>query len=841
MFKVNNSKVVDKISTRSLKNSRTRNIVAVMAIILTAVMFTTLFTIGTSVIESIQMSTMRQVGTRAHGGFKFMTWQQYEKAAADPEVKEISYNINVGFAENPELKKTYTELRYTEEKAAEWSFNLPTTGALPQNRLDIATTTTVLDALGVPHEIGAVVPLEFTANGTFYSENFTLCGWWEDDIVMAVNEAFVSREYCEEVAPIWQDGETDRDMFAYSGSVNPSLYFSSSWNLAGQMADLKERCGFDDDVNEGVNWAYATEKVDVTTIALIIGMLALIMLSGYLIIYNIFYISVNGDIKFYGLLKTIGTTNRQLKRIVRRQALLLSLIGIPVGLAAGYGISALIVPLILGITNIEDNIMSISPVIFIGSGIFTLITVWISCIKPCNLVSRISPVEATRYTADVSVRKKRKRTHSVTPFSMAVGNIGRTRKKTAAVILSLSLSLILLDGTVTLVNGFDMDKYIQDSVASDFYITDTTVLSSYSQFQMFNSISPELREEISNLNGVTETGSVYMLEYEHPIDSGMADKAQSIYDEYGHLMPPHIRESSQLYIDEKRLPSHIYGVEGFAIDKMNIIDGDFDREKFMSGNYVIISVLSSVDTGNDAFYKPGDNVTLNVGDTSKEYEIMALGNISYTLGPQHGHGFDIFFTLPSTEFMSLTGETGALNIAFNVEPEKLSAIEEWVKTYCETVNTDLDYRSRQTYIDEFSNMRNSFLIVGSALSFILGLIGILNFINSIVTSIQSRRQELAVLQSIGMTGDQLKKMLVGEGMCYIIITALLVLTLGNLITYGIIQAVANQMWFFTYHFVITPIVISLAVLIILATVIPMICYMNMCRRSVVDRLRETES
>lgn len=123
------------------------------------------------------------------------------------------------------------------------------------------------------------------------------------------------------------------------------------------------------------------------------------MLSGYLIIYNIFYISVNGDIKFYGLLKTIGTTNKQLKRIVRCQAFLLALIGIPVGLAVGYGISALIVPMVLSITSIEDNIMSISPLIFIGSGIFTLITVWISCIKPCKLVSRISPVEATRYTA----------------------------------------------------------------------------------------------------------------------------------------------------------------------------------------------------------------------------------------------------------------------------------------------------------------------------------------------------------------------------------------------------------------------------------------------------------
>lgn len=836
MFKVKNSKVIGKISRRSLKSGRTRNIIAVAAIILTAVMFTALFTVGTSVIESFQLSTMRQVGTQAHGGFKFITWQQYEKIAADPKVKDISYSIIIGTGENPELKKVSTEIRYTEEKEARWCFNYPTTGTLPKNRMDVATTTEVLDALGVPHELGASVPLEFTANGKKYRESFTLCGWWENDVVLGVSQVFLSREYAEEVAPIWQDGQEYYD-YKFSGSVNPSLYFPSSWDLEKQMSELKERCGFGADVNDGINWAYMTKSVDMTTVALIVGLLALIMLSGYLVIYNIFYISVNGKIRFYGLLKTIGTTNRQLKKIVRREALLLSAIGIPLGLAIGYALSAVLVPAVVGMTSIEDYKISANPLIFIGSGIFALITVWISCAKPCKLVCRISPVEAVRYTADVSVKKKQKRTKKVTPFVMAAGNIGRTKKKTVAVVLSLSLALILLNATVSLTHGFDMDKYLQDNVVSDFYITDASVLNSFSAANVFNSITPEVSEQVEALDGVTDIGHVYMREYEYKPNDSEYQTVKEALDrcaaEGGMVL-----QSVYNYLEKGIINSHIYGVDGLAEDKLEISEGEFDREKFESGNYVIATIGGGY-AGDARLWEIGDKVTLDVKNgQKKEYEIMAFGNISGALGCGHGHGFDVYFTLPSEEFISLTGETGAMNIAFNASPDKINDVDMQIKNYCENVNTDLDYRSRQSYIDEFNDMQSTFLIVGSLLSFILALIGILNFINAIVTSIQSRRQELAVLQSIGMTGRQLMQMLMSEGAYYIIFTTLFTLTLGSLLTYVMMMAIENVIWYFSYHFIITPILIVIPIMLILAMLIPVISYTKMCRHSIVERLRE---
>lgn len=203
-----------------------------------------------------------------------------------------------------------------------------------------------------------------------------------------------------------------------------------------------------------------------------------IVFSGYLIIYNVFYISVSGDIRFYGLLKTIGSTNRRLAKIVRRQALLLSAVGIPFGLAIGYLLGAILLPQLMSMTTYEGTIvLKANPYIFIGSAIFTLATVYLGCLKPCSFVKKISPIEAVSYTENSVImqhgikEKSLKKSGRVTPLAMAFQNMKRSRRKTAAVIASLLLSMVLLNTTVTLVNGFDLEKYLENYAVSDFCIS----------------------------------------------------------------------------------------------------------------------------------------------------------------------------------------------------------------------------------------------------------------------------------------------------------------------------------------------------------------------------------
>ena len=87
----------------------------------------------------------------------------------------------------------------------------------------------------------------------------------------------------------------------------------------------------------------------------------IILMSGYLIIYNVFQISVTNDIRFYGLLKTIGTTGKQLKRIVRQQALMLSLMGVPLGLILGFVIGNKLTPIIMAQLSYKHAFVSFNP------------------------------------------------------------------------------------------------------------------------------------------------------------------------------------------------------------------------------------------------------------------------------------------------------------------------------------------------------------------------------------------------------------------------------------------------------------------------------------------------
>lgn len=125
------------------------------------------------------------------------------------------------------------------------------------------------------------------------------------------------------------------------------------------------------------------------------------MITGYLIIYNIFQISVIQDIQSYGQLKTLGTTKRQIKKLISKQAMLLSFIGIPFGLLIGFFVGRALVPFLMNGTVYASDAgvkVTANPIIFIGAALFALVTVIISVNKPAKIAGSVSPIEAIRYT-----------------------------------------------------------------------------------------------------------------------------------------------------------------------------------------------------------------------------------------------------------------------------------------------------------------------------------------------------------------------------------------------------------------------------------------------------------
>ena len=844
MLNVKNRNVITRISRRTLKAGWLRNVIAVFAIALTAILFTSLFTIGGSMMKTIEEETMRQIGTRAHSAFKLVNQEEFDKLRQAPSIKDYSYNILIGIAENKGLEKVYTEIRYSEEKDARWGYCYPTTGTMPRQGMALATGTKFLDALGIPHEIGAKVPLKFTAQGKQYDETFTLCGFWESDPVSMAEQVWLSREYCDAVAPTPSESyytSQGRDM---SGYLNMSIMFYNSWDIAGKTDKVRQNAGFDkNDMQSGVNWAYNSSEVDATTLLLVLLVLLLIMLSGYLIIFNIFYISVSRDIRFYGLLKTIGATGTQIKRLVRSQAFLLALIGIPLGLAAGYLVGIKLVPFVMGLTYMKDlTTLSASPVIFIGAAIFALLTVYISCLKPCRIAAKVSPVEAVRYTeADVKKKKKKARGR-VTTAKMAFSNITRSRKRGVAVILSLSLSMILLNSVYTVTTGFDMDTYLEDRTIADFNVGSSTIFNLGAREWDTAGITPAFLEDLRAQDGVTGIGIEYFRAATHTLSDAAYERGLNIIGNPDNLMPPFSDNAVQALRDKRQIETPLYGINEYMAGLLTDQDGKpLDWEKLATGDYTYVSGYIRNDITN-LWYQPGETVTVTLADgVTKDYQVLGLIDLPHPATPRFSGYFDMQVVLPENEFFEAYGEEiQPLFSFFNVESGKVEQTEEWLKQYTTETDPSLGYESKLMFVTEFEELVNIFQIVGGMLALILALIGILNFINTVVTSILSRRRELAMLQSIGMTGGQLKSMLILEGFWYSALTFAFTVTLGSLISYAGITLIAGQLNFFTYHFTLLPLLLCVPALILVSILVPLTAYHSMCQSSIVDRLREAE-
>ena len=199
------------------------------------------------------------------------------------------------------------------------------------------------------------------------------------------------------------------------------------------------------------------------------------VLCGYLLIYNIFDISVMQDVRQYGLLRMIGTSTRQIKSIVNRQAVWLTLIGLPIGLIAGFFAGRALLPVVMRIFSYEYSTASLqasaSPMLFVIAALFTILTVFISTRKPAKKASKVSPMEAIRYTEQDDYKKKTVTRISGAKLShMAFSNLGRNRRRCVFIVVSMLLCIVLFNSIIIVTQSMDEEKWITRTTKTDFTV-----------------------------------------------------------------------------------------------------------------------------------------------------------------------------------------------------------------------------------------------------------------------------------------------------------------------------------------------------------------------------------
>lgn len=854
-----NFRPISVLNRRTFRQNKGRNLVAALAIVLTTLLFTTLFVLSQSMSRNMIEMTFRQTGYDGQVSFKSITEEQAAKIAAHPDVAEAGYSMVVGIGQGKELAGRQVEIRFADESYAEHSFAKPATGRMPQTADEIALDNIVLDKLGIPHELGQRVTLEWIAD--FQEEEnrvseFTLCGFWEGNESSYASMAWVSREFAEDVTAQLEAADSgaaeevpdSRLAGICMGQVN--LY--SDREIEKTMDRILEDTGLTE-LEYGVNLAYDPDMNRMAaqeSLPMYLGMI-LVFVAGYLIIYNIFQISVTTDIQFYGKLKTLGMTARQLKRLIYGQAGRLCLLGIPVGMLLGYLLGMVLVPVWI---QMEDARVSVNPLIFIGSAAFAGLTVLISCMRPAKMAGKVSPMEALRYN-DVQRggRSVKRRSGSAGLPALAWSNLGRNRKRTVTVICSLTLGLTLMSAFYAKNAAFDMEKYLEELMLSDFQMDQATSEEYMKGYDPYgDTLDPELIAQVEALEGLESIGYEYSHETEIALSEQTIANMQAFYTDdvladwasYDPVGPKSIQEA----VDEKRAGAVVYGLDGIVLDAYtdaaHVLAGSYDAEQFATGKYAIAAGLAM--TKEDGQTLP----TVSVGDTveieGREYTIMAVLDefTVVTAGAKEGGAENkdrhyLEFIVPMETFRERWPQNTPRKVFFDVEDAHLDAAQEMLDRYSAETGVSIPLTTRTSKAAQYHRETRSSAVMGNVVSIVIALVGVLNFVNSMITAIVSRRKEFAMMQSVGMTKSQLCKLLVWEGMDYAWITLLCTYVISSLAV-GIGVRILVEGGFTTFRFTLLPLVICTPLLLLFAVLVPYLCFHDLEKDSLVERLRSTD-
>ena len=851
---------------RSFRASKMRNLIAVLAIMLTAILFTTVTTIGMGAMDSMTLTMQMQKGSRSDGDFRNMTSEQYEALADADFIKEYGLRMPVGFLTN--TNRTNVEFDVLDETQADLTFCAPSHGNIPQTENEIVTSDAALRDLGVEPEVGATVTIAFTAHGQEYQMDMVVSGWFEatNDQISMMWAGTAFRDAHPDIFEYTYD--KDRVM---TGTYYSDFIATSTVGLQENLDNWVSQMGGNPDASSSDTLSAAVNTMtnptmEPTTIFMGAVIIILFVFCGYLLIYNVFDIAVMQEIRRYGLYRTVGMSKRQVKKLINRQALWLSCIGIPLGLLVGYFIGKAALPKIMNIFSSEYESVAVnvepSPIIFVGAAVLAAFTVFLSTRKPVRVAANIPPIEAFRYVeAATGKRTMKKSTAGTSLPRLAWSNLGRNKRRSIFIVISLTLCVVLLNCVGIAADSVDIEKQVSYTIRTDYVVVNSASTNGMEGFTLREQALPnDVMEAINTQPGVTEASAVYKNTLDDAnITYGFPMKVVST-EEAAETGVPFVITDMGLNFNlgaDGRPICNVYGMEETALSRMDIQEGETDAhalyEQMENGAGVLLGVQADRSTMKiDGYLDPleiGDVITVyKDGKAIMELPVLAKAAINgddqetgYTANGPYTVGADgLFLYLPSSIYEKIYDEPSIYKYSFNVDENERTNMTVFLENYITQVDTSLNYLSADSARENAQATRTMLQFVGGLIGIIFGVAGVLNLTNTIITTILARRHEFATMQSIGMTTKQLTQMMIWEGVYYAIGACIVGLILSMVLAFTVVRVLTGSIWYFTFHFTLLPAIIPCVVLLIVAAIVPVIALKVFNKGSIVEKLRVAE-
>lgn len=543
-----------------------------------------------------------------------------------------------------------------------------------------------------------------------------------------------------------------------------------------------------------------------------------IMASGYFHIYNVFYISVTNDIEWFGMMKTIGATAPQIRRIMGKQVRLLAAIGIAAGIAAGYIAGLRIAPKVVGMTDWAvyykaPGFLGIS----VFAAVFSWLTVQVSANKPLRLAAAISPIEAARFTPKSS--------------------------KNIFTVISLALSGIIFLAAANVSIGFEPDVYVDRYNQNDYQIMHKGAL--WVLEEEYKPISGSLKTGLEALPFVERVDAVYTARtfaektgQMYPFSQGEIKAQGGLFDYFYEAGGEPAGETFPLVI--AGLPP-----ERWTTEKVNykVLEGELNIEKFAEGDSIIVHSGEKAPDGKELH--AGDVLTLSVyrneEDAFYEKEVCVLAVIDAAHEYSSSDVLNADIIIPDFLFQDVYSNYEEMLTSLQVtakeelEAEEVARIRELIQ---EQHNTQLRVASRYDWRKESLNTKQTYGFIGFFTAGIRAIVGLSNVVNTVTAGVLAHRLEYACMQSVGMTRRQLAARLFGEGMKYCGAALIIMVPVGAAAAYMLAQS--PLFTGFNSSLFVMHVLITVAALLCICLVQALILTKVLNRKSVVERLREIE-
>ena len=406
LFGNNNKAVIKKLANRSFRSNKMRNVIAAIAIALTTFLFTAVLTIGMGASGTLEYSMAKMMGSSADALVQGLSEDQFQQLKENAMFEKVGCWIPVEIMTN--TNRRVAEVDYADQTQLEIRMLTPRTGSAPQKANEVLVSANILKDLNIEEKIGAEIPIEFKnrQSGQMYHFDMIVSGIYDTPNEKS-ESVIVSKAFMQENPEMMNEIAQGREG---CGIYDADVIMRDSSMVKERISEFVRSIGGNPDDRSAENYVrvapntFLSNNSGGSIMWLVAGVFGvLFMFCGYLLIYNVFEIAVTNDIRQYGLLRTVGTTSQQIKRLVNRQALYLFLIGTPFGLLFGILLGRSILPAALQMfaadysgKNIEVSTLPYWGII-VGAILFSGLTVYISTRKSVKKASRVSPIEAIRY------------------------------------------------------------------------------------------------------------------------------------------------------------------------------------------------------------------------------------------------------------------------------------------------------------------------------------------------------------------------------------------------------------------------------------------------------------